>query len=234
MAQGLLSWWAFPLLVAPQEPSNKTNPSEGGKRLGGVSSEISPAAEQTRPDPFRSKHDRPKCDPTTGEVQCYDTVVFVAGPIERVSIVQGLIFIRSGRRAGAHTNPAWPKIPSAPSAVPLLGSPQAPGISENSFGPVGISLIRGASGASQYPPPERGKSLGGRPPEAGGNLQCRDTLGWIRDSVNTAGRSATRRLERSSVTTLWYLLLAPPYRHVWHKTFFGGSERLVEAHTGPE
>ena len=33
----------------------------------------------------------------------------------------------TGRRAVAHTCPEFPKMPSAPSAFPLLGAPQAPG-----------------------------------------------------------------------------------------------------------
>ena len=57
----------------------------------------------------------------------------------------------SDRRAGAHTHPAFPKMPTAPSAFPLLGEPQAPGDEPN--------------------PCEGGKILGGRPPEVEGNLQ---------------------------------------------------------------
>ena len=52
--------------------------------------------------------------------------------------------------------PARPKIPSAPSAFPFLGH-------------LGRQAIT--------PPHERGKSLGGCPPEAGGNLQYRGTPG---------------------------------------------------------
>ena len=57
-------------------------------------------------------------------------------------------------RAQGRAPHAWSlsKIPSAPSAFPLLGAPQAPGNEPN--------------------PPEGGKSLGGRPPEAEGNLQA--------------------------------------------------------------
>ena len=61
----------------------------------------------------------------------------------------------SGRRAVAHTRPAFPK---------------------NAYGPVGIPLIRGASGAGRSnPPPEGGNSLGGRPPEADGNYPAAET-----------------------------------------------------------
>ena len=58
----------------------------------------------------------------------------------------------TGRRAVAHTRPEFAK---------------------NTLGPVGIPLVRGASGAGQWtqPPSKGGKSLGGRPPEAEGNLQ---------------------------------------------------------------
>ena len=48
----------------------------------------------------------------------------------------------SGRRVGTHTPPAFPKMPTASSAFPLLGAPQAPG---------------------DEPPPEEGKSLGKAP-----------------------------------------------------------------------
>ena len=44
-------------------------------------------------------------------------------------------------------------------------------MAKNTFGPVGIPLIRGASGTRQWTPHEVGKSLGEWPLEAGGNLQ---------------------------------------------------------------
>ena len=92
----------------------------------------------------------------------------------------------SVRRAVAHTRPAFPKIPSAPSAFPLLGAPQAPGDQPN--------------------PPEGGKSLGEGPLRPEEISRCRDTLGWIRAAVNTADRSATRQLKRCSIGILRYLL----------------------------
>ena len=57
----------------------------------------------------------------------------------------------SERRVVVHTNPAFPKIPTALSAFPLLEATQVPGDETNL--------------------PEGGKNLGGRPPEAEGNLQ---------------------------------------------------------------
>ena len=81
-----------------------------------------------------------------GKVLITAAVVFVAYPTERISVAQRLFFGGSGHRAGAHTRPAWPKIPLAPLASPL------------------------ASGARQSPL-EGSKSLGGWPLEAGGNLQ---------------------------------------------------------------
>ena len=84
----------------------------------------------------------------------------------------------TGRRAVAHTCPEFPKMPTAPSAFPLLGAPQAPGDKPNL--------------------PEVSKSLGERPPEAVGNTpqEPRHTRPDPRPD-NTAGQSATRHLERS-------------------------------------
>ena len=70
-------------------------------------------------------------------------------PHQTGKTAQGL-FGGSGRRAGAHTRPAFSKIPTVPSASPLLGAPRASGNKPNH--PVG------------------GKSLGVAP-EAGGNHQ---------------------------------------------------------------
>ena len=47
------------------------------------------------------------------------------------SMAQGRFQGGSNRRAKAHTRPALPKIPSASSAFPLLGVPQAPGNKPN-------------------------------------------------------------------------------------------------------
>ena len=83
----------------------------------------------------------------------------------------------SGRRAVAHTRPAFPKMPMAPSAFPLLGAPQAPGNEPN--------------------PPRKGvKAWGEGPLRLKEISRHRDTLGQIRAADNTAGRSATRHLER--------------------------------------
>ena len=78
----------------------------------------------------------------------------------------------SGRRAVAHTRPIFAK---------------------NVNGPVGIPLIRGASGAGRLTQPSRRRSKpGGRPPEAEGKLSnCHDTPGRICAAVNTADQSAT-------------------------------------------
>ena len=69
-------------------------------------------------------------------------VVFVPHPTERESVAQGLFWwlLTQGR------------------------SPHTPGISKNAYGPVGIPLFRGASGAGRLTKtPEGGKRLGGRP-----------------------------------------------------------------------
>ena len=66
-----------------------------------------------------------------------------------------------------------PKIPSAPSAFPLLGAPQAPGNEPN--------------------PPRKGVKAWGEGPLRPKEIsRYRDTLGQIRAADNTAGRSATR------------------------------------------
>ena len=71
----------------------------------------------------------------------------------------------------------------------------APGISKNAYGPVGIPLIRCALGTGRYPP-QGGKSLGEGPLKSKEISRYRDTLGQIQAADNTAGRSATRQLER--------------------------------------
>ena len=112
---------------------------------------------------------------------------FVTRPIERANMAQGL-FWWVWRRAGAHTRPAWLKIPSAPSAFPLLWAPQVLGNKPN--------------------PPKGVKAWGDgslRPEEI---FSCLDTLGQIRAATSTAGRSATQQLEKRSVTTA----AADPYQ----------------------
>ena len=93
-------------------------------------------------------------------------------------MAQGLFLGGTGRRAVAHTRPEFPKMPTAPSAFPLLGAPQAPGDKPNL--------------------PEGSKSLGGRPPEAVGNTPQapRHTRPDPRLDA-TAGQSATQHLKRS-------------------------------------
>ena len=80
--------------------------------------------------------DESNCDETLIYInQADDAEVFVARPTQRASEAQGLFFGGSGRRAVAHTRPAFPK---------------------NAYGPVSIPLIRGASGAGQWTqPPQR-------------------------------------------------------------------------------
>ena len=95
--------------------------------------------------------------------------------------------------------PAFPKMPTAPSAFSMLGAPQVPGDD----------------------PPKWVKDWGEgllRPREIS---RYRDTLGQICDADNTVGRSATRHLERCQTEIdLRYLLHAPPNGQVWHKAFF--------------
>ena len=95
------------------------------------------------------------------------TGVFVDRPTLRASMAQGLFLGGTGRRAVAHTRPEFPKMPTAPSAFPSLGAPQAPGDKPNL--------------------PEGSKSLGGRPPEAVGKSPGTET-----HSARTASRQLGR------------------------------------------
>ena len=92
-------------------------------------------------------------------------------------MAQGLFLGGTGRRAVAHTRPEFAK---------------------NALGPVGIPLVRGASGAGQWTqPPRKGVKAWGEGPLRPKEIsRYRDTLGQIRAADNTAGRSATRHLER--------------------------------------
>ena len=106
--------------------------------------------------------------------------VFVDRPTQQASMAQGLFYGGSGRRAVAHTRPAFPKMPTAPSAFPLLGVPQALGDEPNL--------------------PKGSKSLGGRPPEAEGNYPAAKTHpARSVPAASTAGQNATQQLEKRSV-----------------------------------
>ena len=97
-------------------------------------------------------------------------------------MAQSLFYGGSGRRAVAHTRPAFPKMPTAPSAFPLLGAPQAPGDEPN--------------------PPEGGKSLGERPPETEGNYPAAKThSARFVPAASTASQNATQQLEKHSIIT---------------------------------
>ena len=60
---------ASPLLGAPQAPGN--TPHEGVKAWEAEAGGNLQLPRHTRSDPCHSMHDRPKCDPTTGEAQCH-------------------------------------------------------------------------------------------------------------------------------------------------------------------
>ena len=104
--------------------------------------------------------------------------LFYAPP--NVKVWHKVFFGGSGQRAVAHAHPAFPKMPTAPSPIPLLGAPQAPGDKPNL--------------------PEGSKSLGGRPPEAEGNYPAAKTHSARSvPAASTAGRNATQQQERRSV-----------------------------------
>ena len=175
---------AFPLLGVPHTPGNKPNPAEGGKSLGGQPpDEISSclnmlsqiyAAASTAGQSVTQQVE--KCSVITA------AAVFVDRPTQRASMAQGLFYGGSGRRAVAHTRPAFPKMPMTPSAFPWLGAPQAPGNEPNL--------------------PEGSKSLGRRPPGAEGNYPAAKTHSARSvPAASTASRNATQQLEKHSVIT---------------------------------
>ena len=227
---------AFPLLGAPQAPGDKPNLPEGSKSLGGRPPEAvgntPQAPRHTRPDP--------RLDATAGQsatqhlkrswpraICCQRAniaKVFVVRPTLRASMAQGLFLGGTGRRAVAHTRPEFPKMPTAPSAFPLLGAPQAPGDKPNL--------------------PEGSKSLGGRPPEAVGNTPQapRHTRPDPRLDA-TAGQSATQHLKRSWPRAICcqraniakVFVVRPTLRaSMAQGLFLGGTGRRAVAHTRPE
>ena len=108
-------------------------------------------------------------------------------------------------------------MPTAPSAFPLLRAPQAPGDKPN--------------------PPEGGRSLGGRPPEAEGNYPAAKTHSARSvPAASTAGRNATQQLEKHSVNTAAAVFDARPTLRACmaQGLFYGGTGRRAVAHTRPE
>ena len=131
----------IPLIRGATGTGRWTQTPEGSKSLGGGRP---PEAERnlqiprhTRPDPCRSKHGRPKCDPTTGEAQCYYS--------RRSCCVWDCSICCTPHQTGkCGTRPffRWVRAPGR--------CPYAPGIPKNAYGPVGILLIRGTSGTGRW------------------------------------------------------------------------------------
>ena len=135
---------AFPLLGVPQAPDDKPTHPEGGKSLGGRPPEAERKSPGTETHSARSvpQITRP-AEVLPGNWRGSDrdwSAVFDARPTLRACMAQGLFLGGTGRRAVAHTRPEFVK---------------------NTLGPVGIALVRGASGAGQWtqPPSKGGKSL---------------------------------------------------------------------------
>ena len=106
-------------------------------------------------------------------------------------------------------------MPTAPSTFSWLGVPQAPG--------------------DEPSPPEGGKNLGGRPLKPKEISGYRDTLGQIRAADNTAGRSATRHLERFRSRLICGIWCTPHLTGMYGtRPFFGWDRRRSVAHTRPE
>ena len=118
---------AFPLLGAPQAPGDET--PEEGNSLGGRPPEAGGKIQlprHTRPDPRRSLHGRPKCDPTT-ECSSYKKLRYLFHAPPNVKVWHKAFFVGLGAGALPIRTRHFPKMPTAPSTFPLLGAPQAPG-----------------------------------------------------------------------------------------------------------
>ena len=105
-------------------------------------------------------------------------------------------------------------------------SPHASGKAKNTFGPVGIPLFKAPQAPGNKPnSPEGGISLGGWPPEGGGNLQCRGTPGRTAQRLDGLP-NATQELERKGHNHPkkergpLYLSLRPTNARIWHKAVF--------------
>ena len=118
----------------------------------------------------------------------------------------------SGRRAGAHTHPAF---------------------SKNAYGLVGIPLIMGGSGAGNNP--QGVKAWREAPPEAEGNLQVpRHTRPDPCRRKHRRPKCYPARGEVQTDIDMQYLLLAPPNGQVRHKSvILGGYGRRAGAHARP-
>ena len=84
--------------------------------------------------------------------------------------------------------------------------PHASGMAKNTFDPIGIALIRGASGTRQWiQPPKGGKSLGGRPPEAGGkspvSRHIQPDLCWSEHGLPNVTKHLERRRKNASLSS---------------------------------
>ena len=172
----------------------------------------------TRPDPRRSQHGRPKCDPTTESAKSCSSqklrYLLLAPPNEK-SVAQGL-FCGSGRMAVAHTRPAFPK---------------------NAYGLFGITLIRGASGAGRLTQPHSkgGKSLGKASWSRRKIFSYRATPSQIRAAASTACRSATRQLNQKAAPIRSCGICYSPHltSKCGTRPFLGGTGRRAVAHTHP-
>ena len=149
------------------------------------------------------------------------SAVFDDHPTQQTCVAQGLFYGESKHRAVAYTFQCTLHF-------------NAPRISKNAYSPVGIPLIRGASGTGRWTQPRRRrkKAWGEGPLRLKEISRYRDTLGQIRAADNTAGRSATRNLEKCRPILICGIWWPPhPTGMCGTRTFYGVSERWAIAHT---
>ena len=115
---------AFPLLGAPQAPGDEPNPPRKGVKAWGEGP-LRPKENIPLTEPHPAGSVPPPARPT--EMMDWKAEVFIDRPTLRASVAQDPFLGGTGHRAVAHRRPEFPKMPTVPSAFPLLGAPQAPG-----------------------------------------------------------------------------------------------------------
>ena len=196
----------IPLFGAPQAPGDKPNPSEEGLSLGGRPPEArgDVSSGGTHPNRLCSSQPQPveSAPPQdTKQHRPKKRAVFILRPTN-VRIWHKAVF-KVGPVAGPKPNTRGSsKNASDPVGIPLFGAPQAPGDKPN--------------------PSEEGLSLGGRPPEARGDVSSGGThpnrlCSSQPQPVESAPPQDTKqhRPKKRAV-----FILRPTNVRIWHKAVF--------------
>ena len=130
-------------------------------------------------------------------------------PPLRASVAQGLFYGGSGRRAAAHTRPEFPKMPTVPSAFPLLGAPQAPGDEPNL--PEGSEILGGRPPEAEGTPPGAETHSARSAPRQHGRPKCYPAPGDVQSKINLSPKwfrpgPDNTRLESFRERGIWVLV----------------------------